>query len=254
MGLLVTSKQGGITIEYYTTPPQIIHTPYRPHGYMNLCQRCGRNLHLRSQATKLLCFYADQKDGFTPALKLIAKKTFIPENKIYEVRQRLADRGLICYKPELAVVLNWNRITTFAALTKPITIPDAKAKETLKQHSERLKRLFQTALLEVPEEDQGKTIGTLIGQHGEGVDSLTPDQREAYDGVCRMTVREYSKWLSFDGKTGEYVKRDSSEKPKIREGIDDHWLWQASINQAVEEYENEREGLKRGYITEIIGA
>ena len=83
----------------------------------------AQNIHLRRQATKLLLFYADQNNGFRPALKLIKRKTGIPENKVSEVRKRLIDRGLIAYEPEDFIMLDWQRIRTFAALEKPLRLP-----------------------------------------------------------------------------------------------------------------------------------
>ena len=87
----------------------------------------ARNIHLRKQATELLLFYADQANGFRPALKLIGKKTGLPTQDISKIRKRLIDRGLIAYKPGNYIMLDWQRIRIFAALEKPLTLPRSKA-------------------------------------------------------------------------------------------------------------------------------
>lgn len=90
-----------------------------------MIQDAAHNLHLREQTKRLLLFYADQTNGFRPALKLIEQKTGIAGNKVAEIRRRLVDRGLIAYEPEDYVAVDWRRIKTFAALEKPLRLPSS---------------------------------------------------------------------------------------------------------------------------------
>ena len=74
--------------EYQRHPPQIVHSEPRPADYRQMIKDAARNIHLRTQATNLLLFYADQANHFTPALKLIEREMGIASNKVSEVRQR----------------------------------------------------------------------------------------------------------------------------------------------------------------------
>lgn len=177
-----------------------------------MCRRCAENVHLRSQATRLLKYYASCADGFAPALLTVEQHTGISTNKVAEVRQRLLDRGLILYKPQTYLILNWNRITTFAALEKPLTIPDPADDEvidTTAQKRARMQRLFcltnQTQAASEPR--RRTTIAQQIKGFHKTPDNLTPSQAELYMRVAQMTEDEYKEWLSFDYAKGEYVRQ-----------------------------------------------
>ena len=111
-----------------TPPPRIIHVPKRPAKYRQMIYDSAANIHLRQQSMKLLLFYADQANGFSPALALIHRETGIAPNKVSEIRQRLVKRGLLFYNnQEHAIYIAWDRIQAFAILDKPILISRGKS-------------------------------------------------------------------------------------------------------------------------------
>ena len=74
--------------EYQRHPPQIVHSEPRPAEYRQMIKDAARNIHLRTQATNLLLFYADQMNHFTPALELIERQTGIGAQDVWKVRHR----------------------------------------------------------------------------------------------------------------------------------------------------------------------
>ena len=87
----------------------------------------AKNIHLRKQATKLLLFYTDQAEGFSPVLALICARTGISKNKVSEIRKKLVQRGLICYDREFhKIYISWNRLQAFAMLEKPLLLTRGK--------------------------------------------------------------------------------------------------------------------------------
>lgn len=236
-----------IDAAYAGTPPAVYHVPHRPRRYQLICERCGVILHLRKQATALLAYYADcGNPDFRPALKQIAKHTGIAPNKIHQVRQRLIDRGLLWFLPERAVILCWPRIQTFAALDRPITIPDAAEHESAR---ERIRRLFLTNQAQsdpLPLSDRRQTIGSLIGRQHNDLQALTPDQQELYRKLCRMTIAEYHDWLEFDYKTGSIIRRNATQvqEPTGKRGNEP---WLEELCERIERYEAAKQP-KRGYI------
>ena len=104
-------------MSWNTRPPQVLHSERRPDNYSQMIRDAARNIHMRKQAVALLEFYASHVNGFRPAAKFITAQTGIPANKIYEVRQRLVDYGLIAYRSYAGFVyIDWHRIRTYAAL------------------------------------------------------------------------------------------------------------------------------------------
>lgn len=202
---------------YDYTPPQIIHYPERPLNYDALCRRCGDVVHLRKQGTALLRAYADCAAGWRPAKKTISNKIGLPANKIAEIRSRLVDKGLIAYSPQQYIIVDWRRITAYAALDAPISVPDAKGEETPRQHRERLRRLFCAS---TNAHDTVQRVGEGLGQGR--MDALTPEQRRIFRLVSKMTEREYYNWLGVD--IGHIQNRpiiDGNEEPdmELREAL-----------------------------------
>lgn len=186
-------------------PPAIIHHPQRPKNYDALCRRCGEIVHLRRQATDLLCYLASCGDGFRPALKTVYKNTGIPINKIPSVRLRLVDKGLISYIPHQHIVIDWRRIAAYAALDAPIAVPDADHRESKAAHTERLRRLFMAS----PSEHaiKGTTIREQIGRGH--MDALTPEQRRQFKMLTKMSESEYEAWLGLDYQTGRITRQQT---------------------------------------------
>ena len=77
-------------------PPKIIYSS-RPNHYAEIIAEASKNIRLSKRATLLLQFYADQANGFSPALALIAKYTGIRSDNVSLVRKQLSDRNLIEY-------------------------------------------------------------------------------------------------------------------------------------------------------------
>lgn len=85
------------------------------------------NLRLSGQAKRLLVFYADQADGFTPALEWIHQNTGLDRKDISKIRQQLVDNGFILYKPNQTIELDWDRIRLYASLDKEM-LPTKRGK------------------------------------------------------------------------------------------------------------------------------
>lgn len=103
--------------------PAIYHDEQRPDCFEQMIQDCARNIHMRAHATCLLTYYANQADGFSPALALICRKTGLSINKIHELRQQLISYGLINYsKEEKFIYISWSRIRAYAILEKPLRL------------------------------------------------------------------------------------------------------------------------------------
>ena len=82
-----------------------------------MIEDCARNIHLRSQATALLLYYAGQANHFHPALDTVAKATGIHSNKISEVRKILHAHGLIAYHEYPGFIyISWRNIRAYARL------------------------------------------------------------------------------------------------------------------------------------------
>ena len=83
--------------------PRIHHVGIRPGRKKrpDIMQAACDNLHISGQARRLLAFYADQADGFTPALELIHKKTGLDRKDISKIRKQLVDNGIEfdCIRP-----------------------------------------------------------------------------------------------------------------------------------------------------------
>jgi hypothetical protein len=103
--------------------PAIYHDEQRPDCFEQMIQDCARNIHMRAHATCLLTYYANQADGFSPALALICRETGLSINKVHELRQQLISYGLINYsKEEKFIYISWSRIRAYAILEKPLRL------------------------------------------------------------------------------------------------------------------------------------
>ena len=199
-------------------PPMIIHVGSRPRSARAIIARCCANIYLSGRAEKLLQFYANQADGFPPALKLVARETGIAINKISEIRKEIADRGLIEYDRGNAwrqghIKIQWLRIRTFAALTEPIHMsrPDREAHKTRKLnpykprvavHIDKLRRKPLVAehrgkLDEDPEVAMLQVLG-----------SLTWSQ---YEDVIGRPAHGYIIIPESDSNTGNQIARATSK-------------------------------------------
>ena len=107
---------------YVTNPPQIHHSGQKPDNWMQMIDDAAKNIHIRNQAVRLLKYYAQNGNGFRPALSLIEITTGIAANKISEIRKRLVQKGLIAYTGD-KIFIDWNHIRIYAGLDKPIRIP-----------------------------------------------------------------------------------------------------------------------------------
>ena len=103
--------------------PKIYHSEDRPSCFRQMIFDCAKNVHLREHATRLLLFYANQANGFSPALAFISRETGLSIYRVYELRQQLVNYGLIGYSNEKNYIhIAWNRIKAFALLEKPLRV------------------------------------------------------------------------------------------------------------------------------------
>lgn len=71
----------------------------------------------------MLEFYADQADGFTPALELIHKKTGLDRKDISKLRKQLVDNGFARYEQNKVIDLDWDRIQLYSTLDEDMVHP-----------------------------------------------------------------------------------------------------------------------------------
>lgn len=80
-------------------------------------------MHISGQARRLLEFYADQAEGFTPALELIHKKTGLDRKDISKLRKQLTDNGFARYEQNKVIELDWDRIRLYSTFDKDMVHP-----------------------------------------------------------------------------------------------------------------------------------
>jgi len=190
---------------YYDDPPAIYHEPYRPTRYIEMATNAAKNIHLHKQATALLLYYADSANSFRPACKTIEANTNISAKKVSEIRQSLVNRGLILYRQKTFIILDWKRISTFAALSEPIPIP-RKKESSIEKHA-RIKKLFCVTV----DESTIRTRNTKKIKEKIEVGSLkalSPNQQYIYKKLLNMTEDDFEQWLSIDYKTGDCQRRN----------------------------------------------
>ncbi len=178
-------------------PPKIINQG-RPRYYRQLALDAAHAVNLSGRPTKLLSFYCDQADGFTPALKLIKKETGIAENKISEFRQELVEHGLIQYDSEAAFILiDWTRLRIFA-LMEYTSGTQLRKKDS--KHEEWFTPVTRRSAIPIKNEP---TIGQLIRKHRKTKNQrleespiipreLTVDERHLFDCLESLTETEYA--------------------------------------------------------------
>lgn len=88
-------------------------------GAVQMAQDACRNVRLGARATRLLLYYAKCRSGCAPYSSDIAKATGITGKHLYTVRNDIAAHGLIGIGEY--ILIDWNRIRTFAMLTEPLT-------------------------------------------------------------------------------------------------------------------------------------
>lgn len=178
-------------------PPRIINQG-RPRYYAQLALDAAHAVNLSGRATKLLSFYCDQADGFTPALKLITKETGIAENKISEFRQELVEHGLIQYDSEASFILiDWTRLRVFA-LMEYTSGTQLRKKES--KHTEWFAPVERRPAIPITNEP---TIGQIIRKHKKTriqclekssttSRELTDVEKAFFDSLESMTETEYA--------------------------------------------------------------
>lgn len=178
-------------------PPRIINQG-RPRYYAQLALDAAHAVNLSGRATKLLSFYCDQADGFTPALNLIKQKTGIAANRISEFRQELVEHGLIQYDREAAFILiDWIRLRVFALMEYT---SGAQLRKKDSKHEEWFAPVTRRSAIPLKNEP---TIGQLIRKHQKTKNQrleecpiiprkLTADEKHLFDCLESMTETEYA--------------------------------------------------------------
>ena len=156
---------------HVSNPPQIHHCGQKPDNWMQMIDDAAKNIHIRDQAVRLLKYYAQNGNGFRPALSLIKKKTGIAANKVSEIRKRLVKKGLIAYTGN-KICIDWKHIRIYAGLDKPIRIPqkgicyfapaEEKQKNSGRRYPPKKKKYQNKKLSELSSEEKFyRYLGTL---------------------------------------------------------------------------------------------
>lgn len=106
--------------QIYSPPPRIEYSS-RPPYYRQVVDDAAKNVRLSARASALLTYYCNQASGFSPALKLIERKTGIAQNKVSEIRQELVRKGVLWYDAgEHVIFIDWERLRFLAMLETPL--------------------------------------------------------------------------------------------------------------------------------------
>lgn len=163
-----------------TKAPAIYHSEQRPDCYVVMINDCATNIHLRNNAKRLLTFYANQANGFSPSLVFINRMTGLAINKISELRQQLVDYGLINYSNEKHFIhIGWSRIRAYAMLEQPLRVTRGQC--TFFPFTEEPKALRKA-----------KTLKQLGAKYKiKEPRQLEPWEEMFYDRLEQMTEQEY---------------------------------------------------------------
>ena len=209
--------------EYAGKPPQVIHLGGRPPNYHLLIERCCQNVHVSGALKRLLDYYAETANQWSPALKTISKETRIAANKIYELRAMLADKGLLQYERgrwgnQGYVIIDWPHIKIFAALTGPIKTSQADRRAHKASGYNPYRPPDQADIpsrrLRVKDMPEYKTLKV------NNPIPLTKAQADALDVLERLPVAEYE---AMFGKPSKYIEVDQGdERREILDGIQEY--------------------------------
>jgi len=105
----------------YIYPPKVTHINSRAADNRGeLCSLCGSSLHMSKGEVKLLRYYAEQANGFKPALQHIANTLGITRRHVERARKMLELHGVIRVDDE-RVYIDWERIRLFSTLDPACT-------------------------------------------------------------------------------------------------------------------------------------
>lgn len=105
----------------YIDPPKVTHLHCRAADERQaLCQLCGAALHMSKGEIKLLRYYAEQQNGFKPALQHIANTLEMNRSQIFRNRRLLEQHGVILVQDD-RVYIDWQRIRLFSTLDPALT-------------------------------------------------------------------------------------------------------------------------------------
>ena len=105
----------------YIYPPKVTHINSRAaDNREELCSLCGSSLHMSKSEVKLLRYYAEQANGFKPALQHIANTIGISRFHVQRARKMLESHGVIKTDDD-RVYIDWERIRLFSTLDPQMT-------------------------------------------------------------------------------------------------------------------------------------
>lgn len=210
--------------EYATKPPQIFHHGNRPAIYQAILDQCCHNIHITGKMKALLRYYAEQDNGWSPILKVIEAETGVPQNQVFDVRARIADKGVLEYRSGKhgnagIIIIDWQRITIYAALTEPIRLSQADRKAHRESGYNPFKPKGQVSQVTDPRQPRIKDLPEFKILKVKTPIELSEAEAEALDRLERMTIEQYE---AIFGKPKQYIDVALEE---------DRWTLANSIDQ-----------------------
>ena len=174
----------------FSPPPRIKYSS-RPPYYRQMIKDATKNIRLSARASKLLTYYCNQANGFSPALKLIERETGIAPNKASEIRQELVRKGVLWYDAgERVVFIDWERLRFLAMLEMPLGKSESKhgfsPVSTIKPREKKKEKRIREIIAEMKP--------TPLQRLTECLKAYVPpiDKLPLYDALEDMTEDEYT--------------------------------------------------------------
>ena len=182
-------------------PPAIHHAGRRPikHEIGPIVTAAAENMHLTDYATRLLLCYANQANGFRPALRFISRETGIHVKTISRRRKELHEMGFILYSSD-AILIDWNRIRLYSTLDPELT--------NKRRRNQEIMPACQPILLNRCIKNQYRKVQPRIP-----LPALNEYQQQFYDTVGNMTEAEWNTLLRGIGinlcENGAYITEEN---------------------------------------------
>lgn len=210
---------------FYKKPPVIVHWHKPEGGYMEMARDACKNVRLSKRATNLFLYYASCKSGFRPSEKVICDNAGLDGNIRY-LRIELVSRGLIGYGAnfENMLVIDWNRVRSFAMLEQPLQYVKGKASDyfrPMQSPKEKKRNVYR----------KKKTIGELCWKDFiEPITWLSEDEIRWIEFLKSLTEDQYCELTELFrqamGNEANFVVCTASQDYYINpaEQYDESWM------------------------------
>lgn len=181
-------------------PLKIHHIFYRPANAADIVTMAAYNLSISGQERSLLSFYASCGEGFAPAIEVGARETGIRENKIWQVRDKLAQKRLVLIS-DGTLSIDWFRLAAYAGM-------DKQTKHAVKSATYGSEHAFTIGQMEDSRPDDPDAYPRYFLDRRP---FLSEGEVFFLNYIRSMTEREYLEFLSFP------LPRPRAEREGVRD-------------------------------------